>query len=289
MTAGRNPARRLPPWFKIPLSTGARYVAIRALVRDHGLRTVCQSAACPNRNECWNAGTATFLLLGNACTRGCRFCNIPAGDPPSADPDEPRRVADAVASLGLSYAVVTSVTRDDLPDGGAGAFAETIRSIRRRMPGCRVEVLIPDFQGSPAALGTVLAASPDVLNHNMETVPSLYPQVRPRADYERSLQVLARAAELGFLTKSGMMLGLGEDHAEVRRVMVDLRDAGCELLTLGQYLQPRKDLLPVARYYHPEEFQMLEREGRELGFRVVQAGPRVRSSYHAAATGVHGR
>jgi lipoic acid synthetase len=242
---------------------------------------VCQSAACPNRNECWNAGTATFLLLGSVCTRGCRFCNIPAGDPPDADPDEPQRVADAVASMGLSYAVVTSVTRDDLPDGGAGIFADTIRAIRRRNPGCRVEVLIPDFQGSFDALGTVLAASPDVLNHNVETVPSLYPRVRPRADYGRSLQVLTRAAERGFLTKSGLMLGLGEELHEIRKVMTDLRDAGCDLLTLGQYLQPRKDLLPVTRYYHPDEFLTLEQEGREMGFRAVQAGPRVRSSYHA--------
>jgi lipoic acid synthetase len=210
------------------------------------------------------------------------------GDPPAADPDEPQRIADAVSSMGLSYAVVTSVTRDDLPDGGAEMFADTIRAIRRRTPDCRVEVLIPDFQGSAEALGTVFSASPYVLNHNIETVPSLYPRVRPQADYGRSLQVLARAAERGFLTKSGLMLGLGEDRDEVRKVMADLRDVGCDLLTIGQYLQPRKDLLPVERFYLPDEFLMLEQEGRELGFRAVQAGPRVRSSYHAASTGVHG-
>ncbi len=278
--------KRLPSWLKVRLTTGQGFIRVGNRLRESGLRTVCEGAACPNRNECWNAGTATFLILGDRCTRSCRFCNIPSGDPRQIDHDEALRVAEAVSALGLSYAVVTSVTRDDLPDGGAAIFAETIRAIRRSSRRCRVEVLIPDFQGSPAALDTVLDASPDVLNHNIETVPSLYRRVRPEADYERSLEVIARTAKSGALTKSGLMVGLGETPAEVQNVMLDLRRAGCDSLTIGQYLQPRRDLLPVTRYYHPEEFVELGLMGRATGFRDVLSAPLVRSSYHAGRVAI---
>ena len=278
--------KRLPPWFKVRLTTNERFAAVRDLVRDNGLHTVCRSAACPNRNECWNAGTATFMILGNVCSRGCRFCNVPQGTPSGPDHSEPGRVADAVAALHLSYAVVTSVTRDDLPDGGAGIFAGTIRSIREKSPGCRVEVLIPDFQGSFESLRTVLDAFPDVLNHNLETVPSLYPWVRPQADYVRSRELLKQAKLCGAVTKSGLMLGLGESLSEVRVVMNDLRMTGCEILTLGQYLQPNKRALSVEKYYHPDEFAQLKNEALSLGFRQVAAGPLVRSSYHAYQYGM---
>ncbi len=274
-------ADRLPPWFKIRLTTSERLWEVRSLVRRNNLHTVCTSAACPNQTECWNAGTATFLILGNTCTRSCRFCNVPKGTPQSVEADEPYRVASAVESLSLTYAVITSVTRDDLPDGGSGLFAETIRAIRRRVPMCRVEVLIPDFQGSESSLNTVLQAKPDVLNHNIETVPSLYKRVRPKADYGRSIELLSRAHALGAVTKSGMMLGLGESKEEILSVLEDLRIAGCSLLTLGQYLQPGKNSLPVEQYYHPDEFLELRDKAMSLGFSHVTAGPLVRSSYHA--------
>ena len=279
----QSTSRRLPAWFKVRLSTNERYSAVRSLVRERDLRTVCESAACPNRNECWNAGTATFLILGDVCTRRCGFCNIPSGCPTEPDRGEPERIGGAVASLGLTYAVVTSVTRDDLPDGGAGHFAETIRAIRRTMPDCRTEVLIPDFQGSSSALDAVLDASPDVLNHNIETVPSLYHRVRPQADYGRSLQLLRRARDRGVVTKSGIMLGLGERGEEVQSALRDLRGAGCEIVTVGQYLQPSRELLSVQRFYRPEEFRSLRLGALGLGFRDVVAGPLVRSSYHAGA------
>jgi lipoyl synthase len=282
-----KPSRRLPDWFKVQLSTNERYAAVRGLVREQNLHTVCESAACPNRNECWNAGTATFLILGDVCTRKCGFCNINSGCPAEPDRCEPERVADAVASLGLSYAVVTSVTRDDLPDGGAGLFADTIRAIRKRTSRCRTEVLIPDFQGSPAALDAVLDASPDVLNHNIETVPSLYPRVRPQANYGRSLELLRRAKDRGVVTKSGIMLGLGESGEEVQSTLRDLRSAGCEIVTVGQYLQPSRRHLPVQRFYPPEEFRSLRLVALGLGFRDVLAGPLVRSSYRAAVNFAH--
>ncbi len=279
MTGTHHPPR-LPAWFRTSLSTGRAYHAVRNSIARNGLRTVCESAACPNRNECWNSGTATFLLLGNVCTRGCRFCNVPKGTPAPLDPREPERTAAAVASLKLDHAVITSVTRDDLPDGGAGAFAETIRAVRKLSPRCRIEVLVPDFQGDPRSLNVVLDAAPDVLNHNIETVPSLYPRVRPGADYHRSLALLERARSPGLRTKSGLMLGLGESVDEVLRVMDDLRSVGCGILTIGQYLQPRRDLLPVSRYYLPEEFENMKKIAYTLGFELVVAGPRVRSSYH---------
>lgn len=276
-----KPEKRLPPWFKIRLATGGAFARVRGQVLGRNLHTVCQSAACPNRTECWNAGTATFLILGNVCTRGCRFCNVPQGIPDAVDYDEPARVAEAVASLGLGYAVITSVTRDDLPDGGAGLFADVIKAVRTKSPGCRVEVLIPDFQGSEPALRTVLEAKPDVLNHNLETVPGLYPRVRPKADYKRSLELLRRAKTEGSATKTGLMLGLGERLDDVRAVLRDLKVIECDMLTLGQYLRPGKGNIPVSKYYHPDEFNVLREEAVMAGIKQVIAGPLVRSSYHA--------
>jgi len=276
---------RLPDWFKIGLATNDRFLNIRRLVRDSRLNTVCQSAACPNRNECWNSGTATFLILGNTCSRNCGFCNVPKGSPRGLDRDEPERVARAISILNLHYAVITSVTRDDLADGGAAIFAETIRAIRRQNPGCRIEVLIPDFQGSEISLRTVLVEKHDVLNHNIETVPSLYPRIRPKADYRSSLELLFRAHDLGAMTKTGFMLGLGERIDEVRSLMKDLRSAGCEMLTIGQYLRPSKTHLPVEKYYRPDEFDLIRDQAVTLGFRHVVAGPLVRSSYHAEQYG----
>jgi len=281
----KEKAKRLPPWFKIRLTTNERLVNVRNLIRDNDLHTVCSSAACPNQTECWNAGTATFMILGNVCTRGCRFCGVPKGTPEGPDLDEPNRVAHAVASLNLKYAVITSVTRDDLADGGASLFAATIKAIRRKCPVCRVEVLIPDFRGSERSLKTVLDASPDVLNHNIETVPALYATVRPQSDYKRSLALIAFAHAAGLLTKTGLMLGLGECIGEVRMVMHDLRKAGCSILTFGQYLQPGKNHLPVDKYYHPDEFVSLRDEAKAMGFQHVVAGPLVRSSYHAGQYG----
>jgi lipoic acid synthetase len=282
-TPGTRPQR--PHWLRAPAPTGEGYREVKTLVDRLGLHTVCQSAACPNLGDCWNQRTATFLLLGGICTRRCGFCAVTKGFPEPLDPGEPGRVADAVAALALRYAVLTSVTRDDLPDGGAGHFAAAIRAIRQRVPGCRVEVLIPDFRGSRQALQTVLAAAPDVLNHNLETVPRLYPRVRPGASYERSLALLAAAHELRPQrpAKSGLMLGIGESLDEVLAVMGDLRAAGVDLLTLGQYLRPSPLHLPVSRFVSPQEFERLASQGRKLGFAHVEAGPLVRSSYRAAA------
>lgn len=279
-------SRRLPPWFKVRLTTSDKFKQVNSLIRANKLHTVCRSAACPNQTECWNAGTATFMILGNVCTRGCRFCNVPKGKPEGLDTEEPTRVAEAVNALKLKYAVITSVTRDDLEDGGAGIFAATVRAIRAKSPVCQVEVLIPDFQGTEASLLTVLDSNPDVLNHNLETVPSLYTKVRPHADYFRSLTVLTRSEKYGAITKSGLMLGLGEGMDEVRKVMGDLQSIGCSILTLGQYLQPSKEHLPVERYYRPDEFTMLRDEAMAMGFQRVVAGPLVRSSYHAAEHGI---
>lgn len=274
--------KRLPPWFKIRLATTKQFNAVRNVIHTKQLHTVCRSAACPNQAECWSSGTATFMIMGNVCTRNCGFCNVPKGRPSPLEQDEPRRVAEAVAALNLSYAVITSVTRDDLPDGGASLFSDTIHAIRAASPGCNVEVLIPDFQGSEKALTTVLAAKPDVLNHNLETVPSLYPRVRPQADYRRSLELLKRARIAGAMTKTGLMLGLGEGTDEVHAVLRELREIDCSSLTLGQYLRPGKNHLPVEKYYHPEEFRALRDHALGLNFSQVIAGPLVRSSYHAA-------
>jgi len=267
----------------VPLPGGPRYLRVKGLLRSSGLHTVCEEARCPNIGECFQNGTATFLILGDVCTRACTFCAVTSGRPNGVDPDEPLKVAQTASRLGLRHAVVTSVTRDDLLDGGASIFAATIRAIRRLSPATSVEVLIPDFQGSHDALATVMAARPDVLNHNTETVPRLYRLVRPKAVFERSLELLARAKEMDgeAITKSGLMVGLGEEQQELLAVMADLAAVGCQVLTIGQYLQPTPRHRPVARYYHPDEFAHLAREGRRLGFRQVEAGPLVRSSYHA--------
>ncbi|MGA9115199.1 MAG: lipoyl synthase [Bacteroidota bacterium] len=270
-----------PPWLKVRLPSGENYARLTSLMERKGLHTVCREARCPNMGECWDSGTATFMILGDVCTRSCGFCAVKTGRPGEVDAEEPRRVAEAVRLMGVRYAVVTSVTRDDLPDGGAGLFAKTIGEIRRLNPGVRIEVLIPDFRGSEAALETVAAARPDVLNHNVETVPRLYPSVRPRARYERSLEVLAMASRRGMAAKSGLMLGLGETREEVVDVLRDLRGAGCSLVTLGQYLQPTKAHLPVERFLSPGEFRALGETALEMGFAHAASGPLVRSSYHA--------
>jgi lipoic acid synthetase len=279
-----RPHKPKPPWLKVRFPAGERYQRVKALLRQHHLHTVCEEARCPNIGECFNAGTATFMILGDVCTRSCRFCAVSSGRP-EQEPDrlEPYRLAKAVRTLGLDYVVITSVTRDDQPDGGAATFAECIRSIRADNPRCRVEVLIPDFMGDWHALATVAQAGPYVLNHNVETAPRLYRRVRPRAYYERSLELLRRAKELtpSLLTKSGLMVGLGESHEEVLAVMADLRSAGVDLVTIGQYLRPSSKQLPVKRYYRPEEFVPFVDKGRDLGFQHVEAGPLVRSSYHA--------
>jgi lipoic acid synthetase len=255
---------------------------VKGLVTGNKLHTVCEEARCPNMGECWNAGTATFMILGDVCTRSCGFCNVKTGRPEVLDRDEPRRVAEAIGTMSVKHAVITSVNRDELEDGGAEIFAETIRLARAARPGITVEVLIPDFRGDEHALRVLVDAKPDILNHNTETVPRLYPTVRPQAKYTRSLELLERGKQWGMVTKSGLMLGLGETTEEIVEVMSDLRAVSCDILTLGQYLQPSREHLPVHRYVHPEEFAMLKNRGISMGFRHVESGPLVRSSYHAA-------
>ncbi len=273
-----------PKWLRAPAPVGENYRELKQLVQDLQLHTVCESAACPNLGECWNRRTATFMILGNVCTRRCGFCAVQKGGPLPVDYDEPRRVSEACAALGLKFAVITSVNRDDRKDGGAELFALTIRAIRQRIPGCGVEVLVPDFQGSHAAMDMVLEAAPDVLNHNTETVPRLYRQVRLGARYERSLDMLAHVKRVRpeTPTKSGLMLGLGETMDEVLAVMRDLHAAKVDILTMGQYLRPSIKHLPIIRYVTIEEFAELKRVGYQMGFRHVESGPLVRSSYHAA-------
>ena len=271
-----------PEWLKISLKTTENFKEVGALVSDHSLHTVCQEARCPNIYECWNQRTATFMILGDVCTRSCGFCAVKTGRPDRVDREEPVRVAEAIRIMGVRHAVITSVNRDELPDGGAAIFAETIRRARAVNPGLTVEVLIPDFQGDRTALQIVIEASPDILNHNTETVPRLYARVRPQAKYIRSLELLDRAKRAGMTTKSGLMLGLGEQNEEVLEVMNDLRLVGCDILTLGQYLQPSKVHEPVDRFVLPAEFVMFKERGVSMGFRHVESGPLVRSSYHAA-------
>ena len=274
---------RLPSWFRQPLPPGAEGRRVRDLLGRLGLHTVCEGAKCPNRAACWHDSAAAFLILGDACTRDCRFCAIPhAARPAPPDPGEPARLAEAAAAMGLRHVVVTSVTRDDLPDGGAAHFAAVIRELRRQIPGATVEVLIPDFGGDPAALDVVLAEKPDILNHNLETVARLQPVVRPQADYARSLAVLRRAAAAGARAKSGLMLGMGETESEIAGALRDLRAAGVALLTLGQYLAPSPAHHPVARFVPPAEFDRWRDTALALGFASVAAAPQVRSSYHAA-------
>ncbi len=274
---------RKPDWLKQRLPSGPDFEKIRGMIRKDRLHTVCQEAGCPNIWECFSHHTATFLIMGSRCTRNCRFCAVTEGPLEPPDPEEPARVASVARQMGLKYVVVTSVTRDDLPDGGAVNFVETIEKLRQEIPDVCVEVLIPDFQGSKNALEAVLNAHPDVLNHNIETVPRLYPEVRPQADYRRSLDLIQRARKYvpALVTKSGLMLGLGERPTEISRTLEDMFKAGCQMLTLGQYLQPSKDHLPVKRYIPPEEFEEWRRSALQMGFAEVASGPFVRSSYHA--------
>jgi len=275
---------RKPPWLKVPAPGGPNYRRLKKTIADEGLHTVCEEANCPNVGECWERGTATFMILGDVCTRRCGFCNVQTGKPSFHDPLEPLRVANQVKRMGLTHAVVTSVDRDDLPDYGASAFVGVIRSIRRLAPGCKVEVLTPDFRGQEMPLARVIAERPDVFNHNVETVPRLYPLARRGSDFMRSARVLKMAREMGgddVVTKSGLMVGLGESFEEMVEAFGILREHGVQVLTVGQYLRPTERHLPVHRYWHPEEFSDLERAAREIGFESVASGPLVRSSYHA--------
>ena len=275
---------RKPSWLKVPAPGGRNYRRLKKTIAEDNLHTVCEEANCPNVGECWERGTATFMILGDVCTRRCGFCNVQTGKPTWHDPLEPLRVANQVKRMGLSHAVVTSVDRDDLPDYGAGAFVGVIRSIRKLAPDCKVEVLTPDFRGQEMPLAKVIAERPDVFNHNVETVPRLYPVARRGSDFMRSARVLAMAKEMagpGVVTKSGLMVGLGEEFDEMVEAFGILREHGVQVLTVGQYLRPTERHLPVHRYWHPEEFEALERAAREIGFESVASGPLVRSSYHA--------
>ncbi len=272
---------RLPSWFKVTLRQGPDYKDIRRIMDSLDLHTICEEARCPNVWECWNNRTATFLILGDICTRRCHYCSVTTGRPQALDLGEPVRVAEAVQALGLRHAVITSPNRDELDDGGASIFAETIREIKRRLPTCTIEVLIPDFEGNEAALRAVVDEHPEILNHNIETVRRLFPSIRPQGKYQRSIDLLDRAKRLGARTKSGLIVGMGESIDEAREVMRDLRTVDCDIMTIGQYLQPTKQHLPVDRFYTPDEFAMLKKEGMALGFSHVESGPLVRSSYHA--------
>jgi lipoic acid synthetase len=274
---------RRPPWLRVKAADSPKYQELRGLFRGKHLHTVCEEAMCPNIGECWGRGTATFLLMGDTCTRSCGFCKIKTGRPGALDPDEPRRVGESVQAMGLNHAVLTSVNRDEQKDGGAWVFAESIRWIRKLVPGCTIEVLIPDFRGDGPALQTVMDAKPEILNHNTETVPRLYKTVRPQAKYMRSMELLQRAKAMDplALTKSGIMLGLGETWDEILQVMDDLRAHDVDIMTMGQYLQPSRFHLPIQRYYPPDEFERLKEEGEQRGFQWVESGPLVRSSYHA--------
>lgn len=277
------PINRKPDWLKIRPNFGQKYISVKNLLSELRLHTVCQEATCPNIGECFSAGTATFLILGDRCTRNCGFCDVESGEPPPLDCDEPERVAEAVKALGLKFAVITSVTRDDLPDGGASIFAAVVESIRRVSPNCGVEVLIPDFAGDKGALKIVLDANPTVIAHNIETVPELYDTVRPQANYLRSLEVLKFCANNGngIVVKSGIMIGLGESMRQIENTIKDAARAGCQVFTIGQYLSPSATHLQVKKFYHPEEFRMLAKYGISCGIAHVESGPLVRSSYLA--------
>lgn len=283
MPYGVPGTERKPSWLTIRVKNGSALAETEKLLRDLSLHTVCEEATCPNRMECFSSGTATFMILGEVCTRNCTFCDVTSGTVSPPDPEEPEHVAEAVRKLGLKHAVITSVTRDDLPDGGASTFADVIEAVRKTSPGTTIEVLIPDFVGNAGALRMVIDAAPEIINHNVETVPSLYPEVRPRADYRRSLRLLQRVKEAkpAMVTKSGIMLGLGEKEAEVLDVLKDLRSSGCDFITIGQYLAPSKDHHPVVEYVYPETFRRLEEAAYRLGFAAAASAPFVRSSYHA--------
>ena len=274
---------RLPEWLKVRAPGSPRYIELKQVMRSQSLHTVCEEAHCPNIGECWQLGTATFMILGDICTRACRYCAVTTGKPAGIDLGEPARLADTVQSMNLSYCVITSVNRDDLADGGAFIFASCIKKIRERAPGCKVEVLIPDFEGSWTALQKVVDTKPEVLNHNIESSKRVFPKVRPRGDYQLSLDLLAKAKEMdqAIVTKSGIILGMGEETEEVLETMRDLRGVDCDLLTIGQYLRPSSKHLPIDRFYHPDEFAELGKAGEAMGFKHVASGPLVRSSYHA--------
>ncbi len=274
--------QRKPPWLRAKLPGGPGYQRLRSIIDEHSLHTVCESAKCPNMGECWARGTATIMILGDVCTRSCGFCHIHTGRPPTLDTDEPRRVAQAVALMRLKHIVITSVNRDELPDGGAAIWADTIKCMREAAPETSVEVLIPDFCGDWTALQTVLDTRPDILNHNMETVERLYPAVRPQAKYDRSIELLRRAKEFGLATKTGIMVGIGETDDEIVQLMQEVcGGSGCDILTIGQYLQPTRDHLPISRWVTPDQFEWYKQVGESTGFRHVESGPLVRSSYHA--------
>ncbi len=275
--------KKRPDWLKVRMPSGKNYVELKTIMREQGLHTVCEEARCPNIGECWGHRTATFMILGDTCTRACGFCAVKTGRPGTLDLLEPMRVARAVQQMGLKHVVVTSVNRDDVPDGGSGVFAATIRKIKEYVPGCTVEVLTPDFEGVRSSLETLLSARPEVFNHNIETCERLTKLVRRRAKYRRSLEVLRNAKEVapGIRTKSGIMVGLGETREELTQTMTDLRASDVDILTIGQYLRPTPEHLDVVRYYHPDEFAALKKEGLALGFRHIESGPLVRSSYHA--------
>jgi lipoic acid synthetase len=277
----QTPIEHKPPWIKVKASMGPEFTKLRGLVQREGLHTVCQEAGCPNIYECWEDKEATFLIGGDQCTRRCDFCQIDTGKPAEFDADEPRRVAESVQSMGLRYATITGVARDDLPDGGAWLYAQTVRQIHELLPGCRVELLIPDFDGVPAQLTEVFGAAPEVLAHNLETVPRIFKRIRPAFRYDRSLDVLRQARAAGLITKSNLILGLGEVRSEVSTALRDLRDAGCELVTITQYLRPSSRHHPVERWVKPEEFVELRQEADDIGFAGVMSGPLVRSSYRA--------
>jgi lipoic acid synthetase len=278
-----KPRRRLPEWLKVKAPGGENYLQLRSLLRAQSLNTVCEEANCPNIGECWDRGTATFMILGDVCTRACTYCAVKSGTPLVVDPAEPMRLAASVQRMGLTYAVITSVDRDDLPDAGASAFAQCIKQIRARTPDCRIEVLIPDFGGVEEHLRVVMSAGPDTLNHNIETVRRVFPTVRAKGDYDLSLELIGRAGAMRpeTPTKSGMMVGLGETYEEVVETMRDLRSVDCDLLTIGQYLRPSPKHAPMTRWWTPEEFDGLRDEGMAMGFKHVASGPLVRSSYHA--------
>ena len=280
---GPNPARRLPSWMKVRMPGGPNYIDLKRLLRDSSLHTVCEEARCPNIGECWERRAATFMVLGDICTRRCHYCAVTTGTPMGIDVMEPERLARTVQKLGLRYCVITSVNRDDLADGGALIFSRCVRRVNDLVPGCRVEVLVPDFDGSMPALETVVRARPSVLNHNIESVRRVFPRVRPRGDYRRSLDLLAAVKEMDpeMPTKSGIIVGMGEEWDELVETMEDLRSVGCDLLTVGQYLRPSQKHLPVDRFYSPEEFDRIRDIGEGLGFKHVASGPLVRSSYHA--------
>lgn len=275
--------RRLPPWLKVRMPSGPNYIELQGLLRDNQLHTVCEEAHCPNIGDCWERRTATFMILGDICTRACAYCAVTTGRPTGLDLKEPMRLAETVERMGLKYAVITAVNRDDLPDGGAFIFAQCVKQIRKRLPTCKIELLIPDFCGNWDALAVVIAVQPDTLNHNIETVRRVFGRVRPKGDYDQSLELLSRVKAINpsAITKSGMMVGLGETWDEIVQTMEDLRLAGCDLLTIGQYLRPSDKHVPLAKWYTPEEFDALATQAEVLGFRHVASGPLVRSSYHA--------